>query len=177
MCEKFTFFFKPNLHNFTKLNIAIHFVLSILLLTSNFIIMKNLFYSLFISFLFIGCSSAQTNPAQTNPERLINFWFTATATMVSAVNGCYTVNVVINYHDESGQVWQFANQNVQVGTNCTRVVSGSTKCKDILYKGDYIIGSDKPEYKDCLVDYLKDEVTYAKYVISREKAISDFLKK
>lgn len=135
--------------------------------------MKNLIYCLLVLVLFSCSSSAQTQEDK-RPVK-ISGTITVAADYVSNEGACYTVNVRV-YVDFQGTSILVANSNVQVG-DCHRRLGNNenSECKDQDFKGDYFFYT-KDQFKYCLVDLLHDEVTYAKYVIERNRVI-DSIKK
>ena len=91
-------------------------------------------------------------------------------------NGCYEVQVRVIY-DFAGEFYSYceAYSNVMVG-NCSRdayiAQHQNVNCDDIEFKGDFIINS-KYNSEKCFVEYLKDEITYAKYLDAKDKLISN----
>ncbi len=124
--------------------------------------------------LLISCGSA----AQTQQEKrpvTPNGVFSVQSDMISMENGCYTVNVRV-YLTYEGQTLLMASSNVQIGV-CPRRLGNNENpnCDDKEYKGDYFYAV-KDKFKYCLVDLLEDEVTYAKYVIEKNRLIVSFKK-
>lgn len=82
------------------------------------------------------------------------------------------------YLTYEGQKSLIANSNVLVG-DCPKktVLNQNSECKDQEFKGDYFFYSkDKFQFRYCVVDLLKDEVIYDKYVIEKRR-ILDRVKK
>lgn len=130
--------------------------------------MKKILFSLLTVILFSCSSSAQT------PEASKTFTFSGVfsvaADLVSANGGCYTINVRV-YYTYEGETLLFANSNVQIG-DCQKKLGNNENpnCKDQEFKGDYFFYT-KDQFKYCVVELLQNEVTYAKYVIEKNKVI------
>lgn len=137
--------------------------------------MKNFVYCFFMMFLVSCSSTAQTSQESRFPWFSSSFVISVQADLVSAIHGCYTVNVRV-YLTMEGQTNLVANSNVQVG-DCTQRLGNNDNvdCPDKEFKGDYFFYT-KDKYKYCLVDMLEDETIYAKYVIEKNKVI-DSVKK
>lgn len=125
--------------------------------------------------LFFSCTSVAQTYQERRPVKL-DGTIRVAADLVDGNNGCYTVNVRI-YLTYNNQEILVANSNVNVG-DCPQnrmATNLNSECKDELFKGDFFFYS-KDHYKYCLVDLLLDDVTYAKYVIEKNKVI-DSVKK
>ena len=130
--------------------------------------MKNLFY-LFVSTIFISCSSfAQSQ--ETNRPVNVDGVYTVAADYMGGSNGCYTINVRV-YLTYGGQTLLLASSNVRVG-DCPKKTAANenAECKDQEFKGDYFFYT-KDQFKYCLVDLFMDEVTYAKYIIEKDRVL------
>lgn len=95
--------------------------------------------------------------------------------MINMDNGFYTINVRVCLTYQ-GQTLLIASSNVEVG-NCPRRMGNNENpnCPDKEFKDDYFY-STKDKFKYCVVDLLEDEVTYAKYVIEKNRLIISFKK-
>ena len=135
--------------------------------------MKKLVYC-FFAMLLISCGSA----AQTQQEKrpvTVDGVFSVQSDMISMDHGCYTINVRV-YLSYDGQTILLANSNVQIGDCPQRLGNNeNSNCKDEEFKGDYFFYT-KDQFKYCVVELLKDEVTYAKYVIEKNRVIDSFKK-
>lgn len=128
-----------------------------------------------LTFIFFSCNSTAQTPETSKRPVNINGAITVAADLVSANGGCYTVNVRV-YLTFEGETILLANSNVQVGDCHSRLGNNENPdCKDQEFKGDYFFYT-KDQFKYCVVELLEDEVTYAKYVIEKNKVI-DSIKK
>jgi hypothetical protein len=133
--------------------------------------MKIFFFGL-IAILFFSCTSI----AQTNQERKpVSVVFTAEADIISAINGCYTLQVRV-YMTIDGDTTLVSWATVQSGDCGQRRETNANKtCKDQEFKGDYFYyTADSLKY--CLVDLLQDEVIYSKYIIEKDRVINSVKK-
>ena len=116
--------------------------------------MKKLIFGFIATVFFSGTSIAQT----IQDQKPVSVVFTAKADLISAINGCYTLQVRV-YMTNDGD---------------TTLVSWAT-VQDQEFKGDYFYyTADSLKY--CLVDLLQDEVIYSKYIIEKDRVINSVKK-
>ena len=137
--------------------------------------MKKLFFSLFAIILFAISTNAQSG----DTSKLFPFGlkFSVKADLVSIDgNGCFTLNVRVYLDDSSGNTLLIASGNSQI---CERSTpkgipsADNSKCKNELYKGDYISHPSSKDYKYCLIDCLKSEEVYQQYQTEKYRVLSN----
>lgn len=133
--------------------------------------MKKLIFGVIATVFFSGTSIAQT----TQDQKPVSVVFTAKADLISAINGCYTLQVRA-YMTNDGDTTLVSWATVQFG-DCgqRRETNANQTCKDQEFKGDYFYyTADSLKY--CLVDLLQDEVIYSKYIIEKDRVINSVKK-
>lgn len=92
--------------------------------------------------------------------------FSVQADLVSAVGGCYTVNVRV-YITYGGQQYLIANSDVQVGNGCPQRFTGNGCAGE--YNGDYFLGEEPDSYGNCLSEFFdKYPDAYDEYIALRQ---------
>lgn len=133
--------------------------------------MEKLIFGFIATVFFSGTSIAQT----TQDQKPVGQFFTAKADIISAINDCYTIQVRV-YMTNHGNTTLVSWATVRSG-NCGQEneTNGNQTCKDQVFKGDYFYYS-KDSLKYCLVDLLKDEVIYSKYIVEKNRVINSVKK-
>ena len=131
--------------------------------------MKKLLFGIIATILL----SFNTYSQETNNKIPVDIHFTTSSSIMSAVGGCYTVQVNV-YMESSGTTWLVSTGTAQIG-DCKRGVNHENLvCENETYKEDFIINSNSKDFKYCLTDCLKDERIYSSYLNDKNKILEKF---
>jgi hypothetical protein len=101
---------------------------------------------------------------------------TTTSYYVGKSNNCYDIWVGI-FSTKEGQKLLVASGIVHLGYD--KPIQSNrkdSKCKDVIYKGDYIENSTSKEFKYCLIECLKYDDVYAKFESDKYRILSTIKK-